>query len=72
MAAWTKGEAIVAPFNALHVDVGTAGNWEVVYGPEVFRKLMGEVSEKVVCYNFEEKISKGDCFHLRWFLKRTA
>lgn len=55
IAAWTKGEAIVAPFNALHVDIGTPGNWEVVYGPDVFRKLMGELSERVICYNFAEK-----------------
>ncbi len=27
LVAWTQGEAVVAPFNALHVDVGTPGNW---------------------------------------------
>ncbi len=57
LAAWTQGEAVVAPFNALHVDVGTPGNWEVVYGPAAFRKLMAELSEKVICYNFHEKSS---------------
>lgn len=55
IAAWTEGNAVVAPFNALHVDVGTPGNWEVVYGPQVFRKLMSALSEKVVCYNFHDK-----------------
>jgi len=55
IAAWTKGEAVIAPFNALHTDVGTPGNWEPVYGPDIFRKLMGELSEKVICYNFHEK-----------------
>lgn len=55
MAAWTKGEAVVAPFNALQVDVGTPGNWESVYGPGIFRKLMAELSEKVICFNFHEK-----------------
>lgn len=55
MAAWTKGEAVVAPFNALQVDVGTPGNWESVYGPAIFRKLMAQLSEKVICFNFHEK-----------------
>lgn len=55
MAAWTQGEAVVAPLNALGIDAGTPGNWEVVYGPEVFRKLMSEVNYKVICYNFSDK-----------------
>jgi len=55
IAAWTQGEAIVAPLNALGIDAGTPGNWEPVYGPEVFRKLMSEVNYKVICYNFSEK-----------------
>jgi sulfur-oxidizing protein SoxB len=54
-AAWTKGEAVVAPLNALGIDAGTPGNWEVVYGPERFRKLMSEVNYKVICYNFHDK-----------------
>jgi S-sulfosulfanyl-L-cysteine sulfohydrolase len=45
----------VAPLKALGIDAGTPGNWEVVYGPEVFRKLMSEVNYKVICYNFHEK-----------------
>src|SRR5579864_4906014 len=57
IAAWTKGEAIIDPFNALKTDVGTPGNWEVVYGPQVFRKLMGELTEKVICYNFQDKMT---------------
>ena len=55
VAAWTQGEAVVGPLNALGIDAGTPGNWEVVYGPEVFRKLMSEVNYKVICYNFSEK-----------------
>src|SRR5579864_5870731 len=55
IAAWTQGEAVVAPLNALGIDAGTPGNWEVVYGPEAFRKLMGEVNYRVLCYNFSDK-----------------
>ena len=55
VAAWTQGEAILAPLNALGIDAGTPGNWEVVYGPDQFRKLMSEVNYKVICYNFHDK-----------------
>jgi 2',3'-cyclic-nucleotide 2'-phosphodiesterase (5'-nucleotidase family) len=55
IAAWTQGEAVVGPLNALGIDAGTVGNWEVVYGPEQFRKLMNEVNYKVICYNFHDK-----------------
>jgi 2',3'-cyclic-nucleotide 2'-phosphodiesterase (5'-nucleotidase family) len=55
VAAWTLGEAVVAPLNALGIDAGIPGNWEVVYGPEQFRKLMSEVNYKVICYNFSDK-----------------
>ena len=55
VAAWTQGEAVVGPLNALGIDAGTPGNWEVVYGPAIFRKLMSEVNYKVICYNFNDK-----------------
>ena len=55
VAAWTQGEAVLEPLNALGIDAGTPGNWEVVYGPERFRKLMSEVNYKVICYNFHDK-----------------
>jgi sulfur-oxidizing protein SoxB len=57
IAAWTQGEAVVAPLNALGIDAGTPGNWEIVYGPQAFRKLMSEVKYKVICYDFHEKAS---------------
>lgn len=62
IAAWTQGEAVLGPLNALGIDVGTPGNWEVVYGPEVFRKLMGEVNYKVICYNFHDKATGNRLF----------
>lgn len=55
LAAWTQGKAILGPLNALGIDVGIPGNWEVVYGPEVFRDLMSKVNYKVIAYNFEDK-----------------
>lgn len=55
LAAWTQGKAILGPLNALGIDVGIPGNWEVVYGPDVFRDLMSKVNYKVIAYNFEDK-----------------
>lgn len=37
-AAYTSGNAIVAPVNALGIDVAVPGNWDFAYGPGVFRK----------------------------------
>ena len=37
-AAWTEGKAVVAPVNALNLDLGIPGNWEVVYGAEALEQ----------------------------------
>jgi 2',3'-cyclic-nucleotide 2'-phosphodiesterase (5'-nucleotidase family) len=37
-AAYTSGNAIVDPVNAMGIDVGVPGNWDFAYGPGVFRK----------------------------------
>lgn len=62
LAAWTQGEAILAPLKALELDVGIPGNWEVVYGPQVFRSLMERVNYKVIAYNFHDKKSGKNLF----------
>src|SRR5579864_319978 len=72
IAAWTQGEAVVAPLNALGIDAGTPGNWEVVYGPEKFRKLMSEVNYKVICYNFHDKTTGGRLFAPSVMLERAG
>lgn len=36
-ALFTRGNAIVAPVDALEVDVGVPGNWDFAYGPAVTR-----------------------------------
>ena len=62
VAAWTLGEALVAPLNALGIDAGVPGNWEPIYGPQQFRKLMSEVNYKVICYNFHDKATGSRLF----------
>ncbi len=53
-AAWSAGEVVLGPLNALGLDVCVPGNWEVVYGPDRFRDLMKRVSCKVTTYNFHD------------------
>lgn len=54
-AAWSEGEVVLHPFNALGVDVCVPGNWEVVYGPARFRDLMKRVDCNVLAYNFHDR-----------------
>ena len=53
-AAWSEGEVVLGPLNALGLDVCVPGNWEVVYGPSRFRDLMKRVSCTVTAYNFHD------------------
>ncbi|ODA28531.1 hypothetical protein A6X21_12550 [Planctopirus hydrillae] len=54
-AAWSRGEVILDPLNALGADVFVPGNWEPVYGPARFRELMSRLKAQVTCFNFHEK-----------------
>jgi len=62
VAAWTLGDAVVAPLNALGIDAGVPGNWDPIYGPQQFLKLMSEVNYKVICYNFHNKATGNRLF----------
>ncbi len=53
-AAWSEGEVILGPLNALGADAFVPGNWEAVYGPARFRELMGRLSAHVLCYNLHD------------------
>lgn len=50
-AAWSRGEVVLAPLNALGLDVCVPGNWEPVYGAERFVDLYHRLACKVVTYN---------------------
>ncbi|HVX60789.1 MAG TPA: bifunctional metallophosphatase/5'-nucleotidase, partial [Pirellulales bacterium] len=51
-AAWSEGEVILRPLNALGADVFVPGNWEPVYGPERFHNLMRRLTAQVASFNF--------------------
>src|SRR5664280_2234325 len=53
-AAWSEGEVVLGPLNALGLDVCVPGNWEVVYGPKRFLDLMKRVTCQVTTYNFHD------------------
>lgn len=53
-AAWSQGEVVIAPLNALGLDAFVPGNWEVVYGPERFKELMAKLTAPVIAYNFHD------------------
>jgi 2',3'-cyclic-nucleotide 2'-phosphodiesterase (5'-nucleotidase family) len=45
-ALYTNGNAIVAPMNALGIDIGVPGNWDWTYGPDVTRlRYKGEAQD---------------------------
>ena len=56
-AAWSKGQVVVAPLNALGLGAFVPGNWEPVYGPARFRDLMSQLAAPVLCYNMHDEQS---------------
>ena len=45
-ALFTNGNAIIAPVNALGIDVGVVGNWDYAYGPIVTRSRYGSLKSR--------------------------
>lgn len=56
-AAWSTGQVMIEPSNALDLDVFVPGNWEPVYGPQAFLNLMGQLKAQVTAFNFHDKSS---------------
>ena len=56
-AAWSQGEVMIAPANALELDAFVPGNWEPVYGAKQFERLMGQLKTQVIAYNFHRASS---------------
>jgi 2',3'-cyclic-nucleotide 2'-phosphodiesterase (5'-nucleotidase family) len=53
-AAWSEGEVMVKPLNALGIDVFVPGNWEPAYGPDRFLSQMRRLDARVACYNLHD------------------
>jgi len=54
-AAWSEGEVILEPLNALGADAFVPGNWEPAYGPKRFKETMSRLKSPVTCFNFHDK-----------------
>lgn len=57
-ATWTEGKAVVAPVNALKLDLGIPGNWEVVYRARVLGERAGEFRHPTIAANLRDAKSK--------------
>ncbi len=57
-AAWTEGKAVVAPLNALKLDLGIPGNWEVVYGAKILERRAKEFRHPLVAANLRDARTK--------------
>jgi len=49
--AWTKGEVMVRPLNALALDFAIPGNWSVAYGADQLRQLSTQVKHQIIAAN---------------------
>ncbi len=53
-AAWTQGRVMVPALNALELDLGIPGNWEVVYGKNVLLERAREFRHPLVAANVRD------------------
>ncbi len=53
-AAWTEGRVVVAPLNALKLDLGIPGNWEVVYGAGALEQRAREFRHPLIAANIRD------------------
>lgn len=61
-AAWSKGQAVVDPMNALGLDLAIPGNWEVVYGAPALKQLSGAFNYPIIAANMLEEESGAPVF----------
>ncbi|MGV3483559.1 MAG: bifunctional metallophosphatase/5'-nucleotidase [Planctomycetaceae bacterium] len=71
-AAWSEGEVMIEPANLLELDAFVPGNWEPVYGPAQFEKLMRALKTQVVAYNFHYKSTGSRIFEPAAICKRDG
>ncbi len=71
-AAWSEGEVVLDPLNALGIDVFVPGNWEPAYGPEQFKQTMARLNCPVTCYNFHDIASGNRLFPASVTLERQG
>ncbi|WP_406695628.1 bifunctional metallophosphatase/5'-nucleotidase [Singulisphaera sp. Ch08] len=53
-AAWTEGRTVVGPINAMKLDLGIPGNWEVVYGAKPLEERAREFHHPLIAANLRD------------------
>lgn len=61
-AAWTEGRAIVPAVNALGLDAGIPGNWEVVYNAAALKQRAAELKYPLLAANVFDRASGSRLF----------
>lgn len=54
-AALSEGAAIVPALNALELDLGVPGNWEVAYGPQVMKTRAEQIRHPLIAANLRDE-----------------
>lgn len=57
VAAWSEGRSVVEAVNALGLDLGLPGNWEVVYGAQVMKQRLAEFTYPWIAANLFDAAS---------------
>ena len=70
-AALTEGAALVAPLNALGLEGGVPGNWEVAYGPDVLRTRAGQLAFPLFAANLRDA-GTGERLFAPYLVKEVA
>lgn len=71
-AAWSEGEVIVEPLNALASDIFVPGNWEAAYGPARFKDQMSRLRAQVTCFNLHDSQTNKRLFKPAVTLERNG
>lgn len=53
-AAWTDGQVVVEPTNALGLDVAIPGNWAVAYGTQAWKQRAAEFQHSIIAANMAD------------------
>lgn len=54
-AAWTEGQVVVEPMNALGLDLAIPGNWSVAYGATAWRDRTADFTYPMIAANMRNK-----------------
>jgi sulfur-oxidizing protein SoxB len=61
-AAWSEGKVVVAPMNALGLDVAIPGNWAVAYGKSAWKQRAQEFNYPVIAANMSDEFFNEQLF----------